>query len=345
MSRSRSKQPIENMKLNKICVLTSVFVPLISSAQVIYSDNFNSSSDAANYNILQTTVSGGGASSDATFGFDYSTLGVPVAPDTTDSSTLGLRLRVDDLGNTSGSAVGAIEAATIGLTLPSKYVITFDLWGNYIGGTSLSASGSNGSTAPGVGIGTSGTSLQSPNANDGFIADAFHDGGGGSTGDYRLYADNTRLLPTGTSYFAAGSLSTSSTHTDSYYSFLTSQTAPSAQTTLSSSTQGGSTPVGIVGFQWTKWTITQDGTNITWAINGHTIATVPDSSVTFGGTQLSLDSIDSNTSGNTSANNQALNFDIFDNLTVTAIPEPATGAIMCFGAVAISLIRRRTRKS
>ena len=35
-------------------------------------------------------------------------------------------------------------------------------------------------------------------------------------------------------------------------------------------------------------TITQDGVNVTWAIDGHTIATVPDSALTFGGSQVSL---------------------------------------------------------
>jgi hypothetical protein len=327
-----------------IAAVPAVLFPAISPAQTIYSDNFNSAADSANYNIIQTTATGGAPSSDATFGYDYSALGIPVAPDTTDSSTLGLRLRVDNLANSiTPAAVGAIEVATVGLTLPSRYVITFDLWGNYIGsGTSIASSGSNGSTAPGVGVGTSGTSLQSPNANDGFIADTFHDGGGGANADYRIYLDNTaRPVPSTSPYWAAGQTSTAGSHSDAYYSFLSPQSAPSAESTVSS-TQGGSTPAGIVGFQWTKWTITQDGTNLTWAINGHTVTTVPDSSITFGGNQVSLDSIDSGLTGNTAANNQTLNFDIFDNLNIMAVPEPSMMSLLAVGVA--GLLARRLKK-
>ena len=51
-----------------------------------------------------------------------------------------------------------------------------DVWGNYIGSTTsgIAVSGSNGTTGAALGIGTSGTGLQSPNGNDGFLADAIH---------------------------------------------------------------------------------------------------------------------------------------------------------------------------
>jgi hypothetical protein len=335
-------------KKNRLVAVTlaafpAVIIPAVASAQVIYSDDFNSTGDAANYSIFQTPAAGAAPSSDATFGYDYSALGIPVAPDTTDGTTLGLRLRVDNLANSaSSSAVGAIEVATKGLTLPSQYVISFDLWGNYIGGTTgINGSGSNGSTAPGAGVGTSGTSLQSPNANDGYAIDAFHDGGGGANADYRVYTDNTRQSPATTTYFAAGESATAGSHTDPYYSFLPSQTAPSIQQTTYS-TQTNSSPAGIIAFQWTKWTITQNGTSLTWAINGHNIATVPDSLLTFGGSQISLDEYDSGLTGNTAANNQLLNADIFDNLTITAVPEPSTTALL--GTGVLGFFVRRLKK-
>jgi hypothetical protein len=141
-----------------MAVLPAAIFPAISSAAV-YSDDFNSAADAANYNVL-ITAGATGPSSDATFGYDYSALGIPAAPHTADSTTLGLRLRVDNLQSSVGTVVGAIAVATKGLSLPSQYVVSADVWGNYIGGTSIAASGANGSTGAAMGIGTSGTSLQ-----------------------------------------------------------------------------------------------------------------------------------------------------------------------------------------
>src|SRR5207249_9643607 len=116
---------------------------------------------------------------DATFGYDYGAapgaggLGLPVAPHTTDASTLGLRLRVDNLQSSVGTIVGAIEVVTKTVSLPSQYVMRADVWGNYIGsGTSIASSGVNGSTGAAMGVGTSGTSIQYIAANDGLLIEA-----------------------------------------------------------------------------------------------------------------------------------------------------------------------------
>ena len=211
-----------------MAALPAAIFPAISSAQVLYSDDFNSAADAANYNIF-ITAGATGPSSDATFAYDYSALGIPAAPHTTDATTLGLRLRVDNLQNSVGTIVGAIEVATKGLSLPSQYVMSADVWGNYIGGTSIAASGSNGSTGAAMGVGTSGTSLQYIAGNDGLLVETFHDNGGGANQQYRVYTDNTHPNPTTANYWAAGTSSTSACYTDPYYSFLTSHTAPAAQ--------------------------------------------------------------------------------------------------------------------
>jgi hypothetical protein len=323
-----------------IVALSAALIPAISSAQLLYSDNFNSAADAANYNVF-ITAGATGPSSDATFAYDYSALGIPAAPHTTDSTTLGLRLRTDNLQSSVGTIVGAVEVATKGLSLPSQYVVSVDLWGNYIGsGTSIASSGANGTTGAAMGIGTSGTSLQYIAANDGLLVDAIHDNGGGANQAYRVYTDATHPNPTTANYWAAGTSATSASYTDPYYSFLTSQTAPAAQVALSA-TQGGSTPAGIISFAWHTMTMTQDGVNVTWAIDGHTIATVPDSAVTFGGSQVSLGADDTGLTGSSAALNQTLNADIWDNLTINAIPEPASISLLGLGAAGLFLARRR----
>src|SRR4051812_36358168 len=122
-----------------------------TSAAVVYSDGFDTAAVSSNYNVFITQGSTGN-SGDATFGYNYGAapasggLSIPVAPHTTDATTTGLRLRTDNLQNSVGSVVGATTVITKGLTLPSAYTVQVDVWSNYIGGTNISASGSNGTT-------------------------------------------------------------------------------------------------------------------------------------------------------------------------------------------------------
>ncbi len=322
----------------------------VASAAPIYSDDFNTDT-SANYNVFVTPGSNSLPSGDATFAYDYGAapgsggLSIPPAPHTTDGSTLGLRVRTDNLQSSSGTVVGATEVATKNGSLPSKYRVQVDVWDNYIGnGTSISSSGSNGTTAAGIGIGTAGTSLQYIVSNDGLFVESFGDNGGGTNQAYRVYTNGTHPNPTTKPYWAAGTSGTSASFSDPYYvSAFPSVSAPAGQSSFLA-TQSGNTAAGTLGFAWHTWTFTNDSQNVVWAIDGTTIATIPTADFTTAGGQISLNAEDTGLAGNSAANNQLLNAHIFDNLTITEIPEPASVGLLLLGLAGFGLAARRERR-
>lgn len=305
-----------------------------ASAATIYSDDFNTDTSAS-YNTF-ITPGASGPSGDATWAYNYGAasasggLAIPVAPHTTDSTTLGLRVRTDNLQSSVGTVVGATAVVTKNLTLPSAYLIQVDVWDNYIGSSNLSSSGSNGTTAAAVGLGSAGTSLQYIAANDGLLVEGFGDNGGGANQAYRVYTNNVTTPhpnPTTKPYWAAGNTASSASFSDPYYtSRFPSVSGPADQATFAPGTQTGSTAAGTLGFAWHTWTMLNDGTNVTWGIDGSTIATIPTADFTAAGGQVSLGNDDTGLSGNSAANNQLFNAHIFDNLQIFDVPEPASCA-------------------
>jgi hypothetical protein len=291
-----------------------------------------------------------------TFAYNYGAapgsggLSIPAATHTTDGSTLGLRVRTDNLQSSSGTVVGASSISTKGLTLPSTYTLQVDVWSNYIGGTNISASGTNGSTGVYVGLGTSGNSIQyiGNGLNDGLLIGGFGDNGGGANQAYRIYTNGSHPNPTTKGYWTAGTTATSASFSDPYYTAkFPSVSAPAGQSSFAPSTQGGSTPAGVLGFAWHTWTLNNNGTNVIWAIDGFTIATIPVADFAMGGSQISLGNDDTGLTGSSAANNQLLNAQIFDNLIITTTAVPEAGAWL-FGGVATIVtgagvwLRRRT---
>ncbi len=241
-----------------------------------------------------------------------------------------MRVRTDNLQSSVGTVVGTTEIVTKNLSLGAAYKVTVDVWSNYIGGTSLAASGSNGSTGVAVGVGTKGNAIQYVAANDGLLFEGFGDNGGGTNQDYRAYTDNNHPNPTTKGYWAAGTGANSATNTDPYYTTrFPAKTAPAGQSSFAPTTQGGSTAAGTLGFRWDTWTITSDGTNVVWAIDGSVITTVPVVDFVSGGSQISLGNDDTGLTGNSTANGQLFNAEIFDNLTVESVPEASAGIFGC----------------
>src|SRR3954469_862720 len=71
------------------------------ASAALFTDNFNTGASSSNYTAITTDVT----SAFPTYGYDYSAMGIPSAPHSGDSSTLGVRLDANFSGTPQAEAV------------------------------------------------------------------------------------------------------------------------------------------------------------------------------------------------------------------------------------------------
>ena len=298
-----------------------------SHGQVLFQSNLDS---AAGWNVVQEPS----PSSLATFGYDYSILGIPPSPNG-GGTTLGLRLAAN--ANTS---VQAITAATVD-TFSGQFRVTFDFWGNTIG--PLPAGGTGSTEHLGGGVGFSGVLPRK-----GASALTSIEGGVGSASsirDWRLDID-AAAQPLGNGYYnpLITSLDVNGTTSADPNFFFTGpfpgQPAPPVQGT------SGTALNGTIAFGWHTMTIEADSLAGTakFTIDSTYLGTL-DQSLTIvdvaGSGSLTL--LDAFTSVSSADLTTDLVFALFDNYKVEFIPEPSTAALIA--ASPILWLRRRRKKS
>src|SRR3954467_1621409 len=182
------------LRLGGILAATLLALPTAIHAQALYSDTLDPGTG--------WRVNARGVSDRAIFGFDYSSVGIPAAPNS-GGTTLGLILQA----NRSGGVQSGISVSPIGQSFSGDYQLRFDLWQNYNGPLGPTTVGGNGSTqVSGAGIGTAGTSPQwAAGAYDSVFFGSTGDGG--SSIDYRVYPKANTASPT-TGFYAAGTSTT-----------------------------------------------------------------------------------------------------------------------------------------
>jgi hypothetical protein len=305
-------------------ILRADFIPPTSA---LFADNFDTDTTA---NWVTNAIN---ADNDATFNYDYSADGVPVAPHTIGGTTRGLRLR-SHLGALSPAT--AISVSPIALSLPGDYRIRFDLWMNFNGPAPGGGAGSSEYFTTGVGVSETHTNVAGESAGTpiaawgnaaGSCVILAVDGDGGfaeSTGDFIVYSNNV-AINANTNVYPAGARDNFA----SYYAEFGEITPPSAQTTLFP-TQTGSDNVGTLSYAWHDVVITKQGTNVTWIIDGLTIANTT-YSLPFAGSNFSLGYEDINASVTAIPR---MNMAIVDNLTVETLATagPAITAITLINA-------------
>lgn len=319
------------LRLGGIFSATILSLLSLSHAQTFFSDSLDS---AAGW----TVNSGPGTANRATFGFDYSTLGIPAAPNS-GGSTIGLRLEANRPG---GGAITGISVSPTGQSFTGDYQVRFDMWLNSPGATTppgFPGGGAGSTQLTGGGIGTAGTTAQ-------WVGGAYDSlffmatGDGAAAQDYRVYPVANLASPT-TGYYAAGTTTTPDVRNaaDPYYASFGAVSPPAAQTALFPQ-QNGTTQVGSLAFEWHDVAITKSGNTVTWDIDGVRIATVDASTLALGGGNILLNQSDIN-NGTTDATGDPMLFGLFDNVRVTAVPEPSTYALLGLGALFLAARRRK----
>lgn len=254
------------------------------------------------------------------FGFDYAKFGIPAAPNGT--GTTGLRMAA----NIANGAAAAISASP-DVTMSGQYQIAVDFWLNF---------NTSGGTTEFIGAFT-GFDGSAPLSGAGFLGDS--DGDSGS--DYRLYK-NGEMLAIDSGQYAIPSLNNVDPVLQAQFP---GQPVPAAQgdanvfdpTNVIVTAQDGS-----LGFAWHRLMVDvdSDAKTASFFINDFKIGTVDgnvDPTLETGGA-FALTFADLFSSVSTKPE---FSFGVFDNLSVTQVPEPNGLVLGCFAVLGLLGLRRR----
>ncbi|MFN3408048.1 MAG: beta strand repeat-containing protein [Limisphaerales bacterium] len=272
---------------------------------ILFADNFDTDTSGS------WLVTANGAGNEALFAYDYSLDGVPVAPNTTNATTKGLRFRANVTGP---DAIQGISASPIGQSFTGDYRLRFDLWMNYNGPLPAGGAGSSQFFTAGLGVLESRTNVPtaspSPLPGSSVLVAVSGDGGfAEATGDYIMITNGVRITAT-TNVYPAGARD----NFNIYYSEFGELAAPVAQATLYLN-QTGISPIGSAAFAWHDVILEKKGSNYTWIIDGLVIANVTYDAPTVGN-NFTLGHMDL-TAGKSDVT--AMNFSIVDNLRVESL--------------------------
>jgi hypothetical protein len=249
-----------------------------------------------------------GADASATFGFDYSTMGIPASPHG-GGTTRGLRMVV----NESSGVRETLAATPTGLNMTGQFQVRFDFWINANGPFPAGGAGSTLFLGGGVGF----TNVQpvsaaaGPGSTGGYLVIS---GEGGANRDWRMYKNAVELTVTAPNpYDVANNEVPAGTELAAAFP---SKTPPQFQRD-NYAQQTGSTNAGAGGFAWHTMVITVDTAvgKANFTVDGFSIGTVDTNvgtAVTLSGAvQLLYSDIFTSITNNT-----ALSFGVVDNFMV-----------------------------
>lgn len=329
------------VKLKQAVAVAALFaLPAVSSAQIVYSDNFDADTSAS-YNILRTSTD-----TAATFGYNYAADGIPSAPNSIGNTTLGLKLEANMAAPTGKEA---ITVTPIGQSFNANpgYTLKFDMWLNANGPWPNGGTGSTEHVTAGVGhdnttVNNTGTS------GSGVWFSVSGEGGNSGTSttarDFLAHNNNGTFIQGNTTagVYAAPEPNSQDNFNTYYADEFPGRTPPAGQQAANPTVQNDvATNVGTVGFRWVEVEVKAEGNVTTWTLNDPTVGTgglliaTVESASNSGNIAIGYNDIFASVSAN-----PEFSFGIIDNLRVEAIPEPASLSLLAIGGLA-TLRRRR----
>ncbi|NOS69361.1 MAG: hypothetical protein HOP33_05450 [Verrucomicrobia bacterium] len=277
---------------------------ILSPVQTLFSDNFDLNT------VASWTTNRSSADTRITFNWDYSLIGIASAPNSTGSTTRGLRFEA----NLSNGVTAAVSVSPIGQNFGGNYRLHFDMWINANGPFPLGGTGSTEHLT--AGVGTTGNNVQwNTDSADGVWFAADGEGQATDTSaslpDWHAYVGTT--LQAGSSgVYVGGTESNIRGNGHPYYAstFHGGQTAPTFQQ-ANFPQQTGALAVGTVGLAWRDVIVNKTGNTVEWFIDGLKIATI--SSASFAASNIFVGYWDS---FNSLSDNTNLSFGLVDNVRV-----------------------------
>ncbi len=326
------------MKFRLKRILASVAIALTGSSMAsanLILDTFERGGVAAT-DPGYAVVNDGTPNGTVQFGFDYVAAGLPLAPRSAPGEGRGLRLTAND-------SLAAVDAYTVfnNTAVTGNYKLTVDV---FMGFGVLTSSTEHAH----VGVGGNGTTFNSiftPVSGSGAYIAFTGDGGSGS--DYRWFrsvanssADNpaapgvvqsTTLANSHPSYLGRGSDGGTAASNGGTGTFFTNTLFPAGKV---AGAVGGPSVLGSPSNIWTTVEVTVDSGTISFAFDG--IETYRGGYTGTLDGLVSLGLADTFTSVDTGHV-----FTLYDNLTVTAVPEPSSVALVGLGVIGVVARRRQ----
>ncbi|MDB6122554.1 MAG: hypothetical protein JWQ71_1547 [Pedosphaera sp.] len=323
--------------------------PANSLAQtVVFSEDWEINHRTDNTYVTNFIASGvaelnGSTNNLADLFFDYSTVGVPLSPHSTNSSTHALKLCCNIA--TGQVFPTGLSVSPVGFGITENFDMHFDAWYNFDG--PMPGGGPGSTEIGGAGYGTAGTNAQVAGK-----ADSVYIGGstdGNTTSDFRVYSSahtisyqggSYRIGSSGTDgavlgdpssgYVYAGTGGSRDSDNSYYVANYPSAQCPNAQQLLfpqqtnSNGTfpgQGGFAKAGALAFKWHDVSLSKVANVITYKIDGFVVATVDVVDAgPLGGSNILFNMYDINNGGDTQVTGTNLLFFLVDNVRITNFP-------------------------
>ena len=271
----------------------------------MFADNFDGNT-ATNWTLNKSS-----SDTAITFNFDYSTLGIPSAPNSIGGSTRGVQMKA----NLTLVAPAAVSLSPTNQIFSGDYRVRFDAWINVNGPFPDGGLGSTEFLT--AGVGTSGTRAEwTGNASaDGYYFSINGDGGSSDTttgtADLNAYAGATVQLVTTGDYWS-GTDNSARGNGNVYYTtaFPNGAAAPAVQQTTYPQ-QSGSLNAGTFGLAWHDVIVSKRGSTVDWVMDGVRFATI--SNATFTSSNVFVGFWDPFPS---LSSNNVINFGLVDNVRV-----------------------------